>query len=105
MTTKLFIKKGKPNSNADALSRIQLITIETDSVVNNPGDVNQDVTDFLKYLDGLESPNLQQPNPEFDITNDFGVTQNLNQNNNYTINQSQRPRINIISDIQIKPQL
>ena len=54
----IMYKKGKQNTNADALSRIQLNAIETESVINDPGDINIDIDQFLNSdlnLDTLNS--------------------------------------------------
>lgn len=90
---KIVYKKGKLNSNADALSRVQINLHETNSVINNPGDADQDISEFLQGLDELEIPDLEEPNPS---------NQNLNQNssNSDTVD---KPKIIIHSDIQIRP--
>lgn len=87
----IIYKNGKQNTNADALSRIQLNNNETDSIVNNPGDVNQDVLDYLRQLaeNPTETINPQTPDE----------TQNTESLVDQPINNQQK--INIIQDIQI----
>lgn len=76
-------KKGKLNSNADALSRIKINLHETESTINNPGDVNQETLEFLNEF--ANNPENYEPLPS---TSNDGLTQ---------------PKIIIHSDIQIKP--
>lgn len=55
----IIYKKGKHNLNADALSRIRLNAVETQSILNNPGDINFDIEEFL---DQNYDPNTLDPN-------------------------------------------
>ena len=52
-------KKGKYNTNADALSRVQINAIETESMIANPGDV--DIV-ALETLRNIAENLLNQPN-------------------------------------------
>lgn len=63
-------KKGKQNTNADALSRIQLNANETESIINQPGQIDRDIVEYLRELaeNPLDHPDLQ--------------TNEINQNNN-----------------------
>jgi hypothetical protein len=45
----IMYKKGKKNTNADALSRIQLDAIETELLPNDSGDINNDILDTLNF--------------------------------------------------------
>lgn len=45
----IVYKKGKFNTNADCFSPIPIHTQETESVVNNPGDVDKEI--FKNTLD------------------------------------------------------
>lgn len=74
----IIYKKGRLNTNADALSRIQLNALETASIDNNPGDVDENVLELLRQM--AENPIDRQQTQNFDP-----------------------PKINIISDIQIMP--
>lgn len=83
----IIYKKGKQNTNADALSRIQLNTLDTQSVINNPGDINLDVENFL---DQNFDPNA--------LTHDeISETLEIIENGN------SEPKIKILQNIQIKP--
>jgi len=58
----IIYKKGTHNTNADALSRIPKIdlnALENESTVNNPGEVDADILEFLKNL--AENTNLGNP--------------------------------------------
>ena len=77
-------KKGKYNTNADALSRVQINAIETESMIANPGDV--DIV-ALETLRNIAENVLNQPN----------------QTNNDNDSKPNSSKINIISDILIKP--
>lgn len=37
----IIYKKGKQNTNANALSRIEINALEDESIINHPGDVNR----------------------------------------------------------------
>lgn len=59
----IVYKKGKLNTNADALSRITINALENESLVNNPGEVDTDILDYLRTL--AEDPiQTQSQNPE-----------------------------------------
>lgn len=47
-TYEIVYKKGKSNTNADALSRVEINMVENESIIGNPGDSDDDI---LKYLD------------------------------------------------------
>jgi len=81
-------KKGKTNQAADALSRnpISLNAVETESLINNPGDANEIIDDFLRNQNQL--PNLDNVN--------------LDEILEPCIND-QPPRINILSDYLFTP--
>lgn len=49
----LYTIKGNLNSNADALSRIKINALETldnESIINHPGDVNDNVLEMLREI-------------------------------------------------------
>lgn len=75
----IIYKKGKQNVNADSLSRIKINAIETESTINQPGDIDRDITQYLKELaeDPISHPDL---NPNTDETN-----KNLSHNRNRKI--------------------
>jgi len=79
-------KRGKQNQAADALSRnpVDLNALETESICNNPGDIDNVIDNFI--IPGLD--NL----PNLDIDEIMLETSN-----------HQDPRVNIISNVQIKP--
>lgn len=54
-------KPGKTNI-ADPLSRINLNAIETESHVNNPGDIDFDIDQFLTEFNELQNPEQINPN-------------------------------------------
>lgn len=60
----IIYKKGKQNINADALSRIKLNALETESTINQPGDINKDITHYLRELaeDPITHPDLTNQN-------------------------------------------
>lgn len=58
----IVYKKGKLNTNADALSRIQLNTLETESVIAEVGDLEEDI---LNLLNDTQS-NITIENDELD---------------------------------------
>ncbi|WP_253302428.1 reverse transcriptase domain-containing protein [Wolbachia endosymbiont of Psylliodes chrysocephala] len=76
----VIYKKGKANTNADALSRISINALENESLINNPGDIDNETLRFLRRL---------SENPVEDDNLD-----------NSTSNQS---KIKILSDVQVKP--
>lgn len=78
-------RKGSQNNVADALSRIQLNVYENESIINNPGDVNNDILDYMRNL--AENP-IQQP---------------CSSDKHTLPTDKDTPRINIISDVIIKP--
>ena len=78
----IIYKKGKLNTNADCLSRVTLNAIDNESMLNNPGDIDQDILDTLQNV----TQNLQ-------TLQDFQKPSTSNTND----------KIKIISDIQIKP--
>lgn len=86
---KIIYKKGKLNSNADALSRIQINALENESIINNPGEIDQDVLDYLKNL----TENPVQNIPE----NDLPITPSTSKQDSY-----KKTKFKIISDTQIK---
>ena len=49
----IVYNKGKLNLNADALSRIKLNAIENESMIDNPGNIDQDQFETLEYLKQL----------------------------------------------------
>lgn len=57
----IIYKKGRQNCNADALSRIQLNIHENESIINNPGDSNKEIVDYLRNL--AENPTQNDPVP------------------------------------------
>lgn len=86
-------KKGSLNSNADALSRIKLNALETQSIINNPGDIDNDVAKFL-------DENLDQVLENSDV--DENQVQQVISEEILNVPTSSK-KINIISNIQIRP--
>lgn len=84
----IIYKKGKHNTNADCLSRIELNTLETESTINNPGEINNDVVSYLKHL--AENITLDDDEPSTSQINNDKNTQ-------------KKPKIKIISNVQICP--
>jgi hypothetical protein len=81
-------KKGKQNTNADALSRIEIHALEKDddrfSTIGNEGDISETIDKYLTNPD---------PKPTLDCPSLKELTSKL----------KSKQKINIISDIQIKP--
>lgn len=75
----IVYKKGKLNTNADALSRVTINPLETESVINNPGEVNNDILEYLRNLS--ENPIQNNPEPT----------------------TPKSPKTKILQDIQIRP--
>ena len=93
---KIVYKKGKFNTNADCLSRVVVNAIENESIINNPGDIDYDISQYLggfsdlSNFDDVETsidPNLTL-DPEL-ILKDIELEPKPNK------------KINIISDILI----
>lgn len=86
----IIYKNGKQNTNADALSRIQINALENESTVNNPGDINLETVEFLRDVAQSSNSNLNQPNSkqEIQILQDIQIApQILEQpNQNYDTN-------------------
>lgn len=82
----IIYKKGSLNTNADALSRIPINALETESLVNCPGNIDNDVSEFLN--DNFDPNN---------ITNEM-VAETIKE-----IEHDCQPKINIISDVLIRP--
>lgn len=83
----IIYKKGKQYANADALSRINFNAIENESVINNPGDVDKDILDFLKNcaenpIDSVAGPSKRNTQPKFKILQDIQITPPFPINNN-----------------------
>lgn len=78
----IIYKKGKFNTNADCLSRISINALENESIINNPGDVDENI---LEYLRELSENVMEQNHPIPGTSNDN--------------------KIKILSDIQIQPTL
>lgn len=90
----IIYKKGSLNTNADALSRISINAIETESLINCPGNINDDIAKFL----GVESldPNI--------ITSErLNETIQELEHNLRNTTQSNTPKINIITNYQLRP--
>lgn len=76
----IIYKKGKHNTNADCLSRISLNALETESVANNVGDIDQTIVDYLRNIaENLDLPSSSSTTPK------------------------PRPKIHIISNVQYRP--
>ena len=41
-------KKGKQNTNADGLSRIEINMTENESVLGNPGDIDEEINQYIR---------------------------------------------------------
>lgn len=68
----IIYKKGKQNTNADALSRIQLNANETESLINNPGEANDDIINYLRELaeHPIDNPNMNNNPTDTPTIND-----------------------------------
>lgn len=92
----IIYKSGKQNTNADSLSRISLNALETESILNNPGDIDNVID---KYLNDIDTNFPDQINNEeyMELIDDLEniITQNPE--------PTPTPRINIIDNIQIRP--
>src|SRR5699024_8084703 len=66
----IIYKKGKQNSNADSLSRVQLNMLENESVVNHPGEINRETVEFLRYLAEHPEEFLDHDQPQSDSQSD-----------------------------------
>ena len=84
----IIYKKGSLNTNADALSRIQLNIYENESIINNPGDSDQNIVEYLKSL--AENP-IQD--------NENAVVEKPSEEKPSTSKQ----KIKVISDIRLMP--
>jgi hypothetical protein len=105
-------KKGKQNTNADALSRTEINAIENDdtsSVIANVGDTTQMIDEYLKneHLTPVsENPSYMDspiPPPDHLLTDD--TTSNITKPTSSTRlgnSVAHDSKINIISNIQIK---
>lgn len=94
---KIVYKKGKYNTNADCLSRIQLNAIEdADSITNNPGDIDFDIEDFLEKA--IISLNLPPEKPKIKILSDVIVRPA-----DRIDPPCEKPKIKILSDAIIRP--
>lgn len=85
----IVYKKGKFNTNADALSRVQLNAIESESMINNPGNFEEDQFDSLEYLRR--------------IADSFSIIDNSQNQSNEPSTSKKSPKIKIISDICLRP--
>lgn len=83
----IVYKKGKINTNADALSRIPINALEEESLINHPGDADKDILDFLKTLS--ENPFEEEADDPQPSTS--------------TDPKPAKQKIKIIQDIQIRP--
>nr|CAI5823027.1 unnamed protein product [Callosobruchus analis] len=85
-------KPGKANSNVDALSRVEIHAIDdetNESVIVSPGDVDEDITQYLQSADEDVNITLDEL---LDIEEIFDPKTDRNPD-----------KINILSDIQIAP--
>jgi hypothetical protein len=82
---KIVYKKGKNNTNADALSRIEIHMTENDSILGNPGDINKEIDQYIQNFD-QNPPTLE----ELDTIDDILFTPQNTQTNqsNQTDNNS-----------------
>lgn len=86
----IIYKKGKFNVNADCLSRITVNALENESIINNPGEVNQEILEYLR--ESTQNMDLNQP--------ETPLNQNLSTTNEQNL---ENPKIKILSDIIINP--
>lgn len=94
-------KKGTCNTNADALSRIELNALENDSVTGNPGDISEEINKYFlsnEDSDSTEFENYLIPDETEEIS-----AETLESLNDLFNPDAVRNKINIISDIQIRP--
>ena len=80
-------KKGKQNTNADGLSRIEINMTENESVLGNPGDIDEEINQYIRN-EKNKNLTLEEVQELEDIINPKIQNQN---------------KINIISDIQLRP--
>lgn len=84
----IVYKKGKQNTNADALSRIELNAVENESVIVNIGDADEIIEQYINNPELIPVPHDPTLIRECFDKNPRG---------------QEVPKINIISNIQIKP--
>ncbi|CAH1969191.1 unnamed protein product [Acanthoscelides obtectus] len=94
----IIYKKGKCNTNADALSHIHVNAVESASVINNPGDIDQDIQDYLNQLFANKQslPDLEENTLALlnsDLGNPITASQPLDSSR----------KIHILQDIQVAP--
>lgn len=53
-------RKGQTNTIADALSRIPVNVLENESILNNPGEINEDVLEYLQLSKNKQVPSTSQ---------------------------------------------
>lgn len=100
----IIYKKGTQNSNVDALSRIQLNIYENESIMNNPGDSDNDIISYLRNL--AENPIDNENNENNEVSeNNTSIHNENNESANQTRpgNLQSSSKINILSDIRIIP--
>ena len=86
----IIYKSGRQNTNADALSRIQLNALETESIINNPGDITFDIDKFLEESSSQIDPVILNPDE---------VSLTLKSIENTPKEKTQK--VNVIQDIRI----
>lgn len=87
-------KKGKQNLNADALSRVEIHPMENESMIGNPGDIDDEINQYIERAETKETT-LE----ELDLINDvFNQKEPKDNGPDKSIK-----RINVISNIQIRP--
>lgn len=84
----IMYKKGKINTNADALSRIQINALENESMINHPGDTEEQGFDPIDYLRDLAENVDREEQPSTSQKN--------------TDKTKEKEKIKILQDIQIR---
>lgn len=84
----IVYKKGKLNTNADALSRITINALENESIINNPGEINSDILDYLRNC--AENPIQHDPEPQKPESSN-------------SESDRRNPKIKILQDIRLGP--
>lgn len=96
----IIYKSGKQNTNADTLSRIPLNALETESILNNPGDITTDIDKFLNDVDKNLFEKIDN-DEYFKIINELDLPLDPS-----AVEPSPLPstsRIKILENIQIRP--
>lgn len=90
-------KKGKQNLNADALSRIEINLTEEESIIGNPGDINDEIDKYLQ-----KSENQDATIEELDLLREVFNPEETEESNHQATSKNSN-KISIIANVQIRP--